>query len=201
MPNKSKYSAIILSCLILMLVSPCQAKSIRLDLYANTDDIIVGVDSETLIGETTLNLGAGGVFSGEDYRLGNAYFTLKNEAFKPALTLGLGLRGVLGVAEDNDDVEYDLVAVGFVLLGEYDFRKVYYNFPIVIQSDLTYSPDPMTAADTKVYNEFNLRLKGYLVKSAALVLGYKNVYVDFEKDTDDYELRDDIFYFGIEFSF
>jgi hypothetical protein len=39
------------------------------------------------------------------------------------------------------------------------------------------------------------------VKSAALVLGYKNIFVDFEKDDDDYELRDDIVYFGIEFSF
>ncbi len=201
MHTKSKYINIVVACLILMFAAPCLAKSIRLELYANSEDIILGVASETLIADTTLNFGAEGVFSGEDYRFGNAYFTLKNEVFKPALTLGLGLKAVLGNAEDEDDVDYDLAAAGFVLLGEYDFRKVYYNFPIVIQADVTYAPDPMTAADTAGYNEFNLRLKGYLVKSAALVLGYKNIFVDFEKDEDDYELSDDIIYFGIEFSF
>lgn len=201
MRNKLNYINIIVVCFIMMFALPCAANSIRLELYANSEDIIVGVGSESLISETTLNFGAEGVFSGEDYRFGNAYFTLKNEVFKPALTLGLGLKGVLGNAEDDDDETFDLAAAGFVLLGEYDFRKVYYNFPIVIQADVTYAPDPMTAADTEGYNEFNLRLKGYIVKAAALVLGYKNIFVDFEKDEDDYELRDDIVYFGIEFSF
>ena len=201
MQNKSKYGLILIVFILLFAASPGLAKSIRLDLYANSEDIILGVESETLVSEATLNIGAGGVFSGEDYRIGNAYFTLKDEVFKPALTLGLGLKGVLGTAEDEDDEDYDLAAAGFVLLGEYDFRKVYYNFPIVIQADVTYAPDPMTAADTEGYNEFNLRLKGYLVKSAALVLGYKSILVDFEKDSDDYELSDDMIYFGIEFRF
>lgn len=201
MYNKLNYLSSVVVCITLMFASPCLGKSIRLDLYANSEDIMMGVDSETLISDTILNIGAGGIFSGEDYRFGNVYFTLKNEVFKPALTLGLGLKGALGNAEDDDDENYDLAAAGFVLLGEYDFRKVYYNFPIVIQADVTYSPDPMTAADTEGYNEFNLRLKGYLVKSAALVLGYKNIFVDFEKETDDYELSDDVIYFGIEFSF
>ena len=201
MNNKWKIIFVLIIFTLLVAVTPSLARSIRLDLYANSEDIIFGVGSETLISETVLNFGVEGVFSGEDYRFGNAYFTLKNEFFKPALTLGLGLKGVLGNAEDEDDEDYDLAATGFVLLGEYDFRKVYYNFPIVIQADVTYAPDPMTAADTEGYNEFNLRLKGYLVKSAALVLGYKNIFVDFEKDDDDYELRDDIVYFGIEFSF
>ena len=200
MHKNSNYIYIIVVCTILMFASPCSAKSIQLDLYANAEDIILGVGTEMLISETTLTIGAGGLFSGEDYRLGNVYFTLKNEVFMPALTLGLGLKGVLGDAEDDDET-YDLAAAGFVLLGEYDFRKVYYNFPIVIQADVTYSPDPMTTADTEAYNEFDLRFKGYLVKSAALVLGYKNIFADLEKDSDDYELNDSMIYFGIEFSF
>jgi YfaZ precursor len=91
--------------------------------------------------------------------------------------------------------------VGFMVLGEYDFRKVYYNFPIVLQGDVTSAPKPMTAADADSYNELNLRIKGYLVKSAALVLGYKNINVRLDKDSDDYKLSDDMIYFGIEFSF
>ncbi len=201
MKNIWRITPVLIMITLLMAATPTLAKSIRLDLYANSEDIILGVESESLISETTLSIGAGGIFSGEDYRFGNAYFALKNEVFIPALTLGLGLKAVLGTAEDDDDVDYDLAAAGFVLLGEYDFRKVYYNFPLVIQADVTYAPDPMTAADTEGYTEFDLRLKGYLVKSAALVLGYKNIFVDFEKNADDYELSDEIIYFGIEFRF
>ena len=137
MHSKTKYIHLIIGCILLMLATPCLANSIRVDLYANSEDIILGVASETIIADTTLNFGAEGIFSGEDYRFGNAYFILKNEVFKPALTLGLGLKGALGIAEDDDDADYDLAAAGFVLLGEYDFRKVYYNFPIVIQADVT----------------------------------------------------------------
>jgi len=185
-----------------LVTSPSLARSLRLEMYANTDDVILGVESESLISQATLNIGGGAIFSSEDYRLGNVYFSLKDEIFVPGLTLGLGLKGVLGVAEDDDEDEaYDLAAVGFMLLGEYDFRKVYYNFPIVIQADATNAPDPMTSGDAEGYTEFNLKLKGYLVQSAALVLGYKNIRADFEKNSDDYELTDDMIYFGIEFSF
>jgi YfaZ precursor len=201
MQNISKFITILLIFFILTTASQAIAKSIRLEMYANSDDIILGVESETLVSEAILNIGVGAIFSGEDYRIGNAHFSLKDEVFVPALTLGLGLKGVVGMAEDEDNEDYDLAALGFTLLGEYDFRKVYYNLPIVVQADVTHAPDPMTSADTQGYTEFNLRLKGYLVKSAALVLGYKNIAVDFEKDSDDYELTDDIIYFGIEFRF
>ena len=38
---------------------------------------------------------------------GNIHFALKGEVFIPALTLGLGLKGLLGVAEDDND-DFDL---------------------------------------------------------------------------------------------
>jgi YfaZ precursor len=191
---------IVLALTIVMTASTTLAKSYRFEMYANADDVYLGVESETPLAEAMLNVGGGAIFSREDYRIGNLHFALKDEVFIPALTLGLGLKGVLGRAE-NDSEEYDLAGVGFMVLGEYDFRKVYYNFPIVLQGDVTSAPKPMTAADADSYNELNLRIKGYLVKSAALVLGYKNINVRLDKDSDDYKLSDDMIYFGIEFSF
>ena len=185
---------------MLLAVSPTFARSFRFEMYANADDVVLGVESETPLAEAIFAVGGGGVFSRDEYRIGNLHFALKDEVFIPALTLGLGLKGVLGTAEDNHD-DYELAALGFVVLGEYDFRKVYYNFPIVVQSDITSAPKPMTSADADGYTEFNLRVKGYLVKSAALVLGYKNIVVPLDKGSDDYKLSDDMIYFGIEFSF
>ncbi len=185
---------------IVLTASAALARSFRFEMYANADDVVLGIESETPLSEAILTVGVGGIFSREDYRIGNLHFSLKDEVFVPALTLGLGLKGVLGTAE-NDDEDYDLAGVGFVVLGEYDFRKVYYNFPIVVQSDVTAAPNPMTFGDTDSYTEFNLRLKGYVVQSAALVLGYKSIVVRFDKDSNDSKFSDDMIYFGIEFSF
>ena len=192
------YVIMILS--IAMAASPAFARSFRFEMYANGEDVILGLESEAPLEETVLNIGGGFVFSGEDYTIGDLHFALKSEAFMPAMTLGLGLKGVLGTAEDGND-DYDLAGLGFVVLGEYDFRKVYYNFPLVVQSDLTFAPNPMTSGDTDDYTEFNLRLKGYIVQSAALILGYKKIVVNFDKGSDDYKLSDDMIYFGFEFAF
>jgi hypothetical protein len=186
---------------IVMAASLAFARSYRFEMYANGDDVILGLESEEPIAEeAVLNVGGGFVFSGKDYTAGDLHFSVKSEAFMPALTLGLGLKGVLGTAEDGND-DYDLAGLGFVVLGEYDFRKVYYNFPLVVQSDVTFAPATLSFGDTDDYTEFNLRLKGYIVQSAALVLGYKKIVVNFDQGSDDYKLSDDMLYFGFEFSF
>jgi hypothetical protein len=185
---------------IVMATSTVAARSYRLEMYVNGSDILLGLESEAPVEEAILNIGGGFIFSGEDYTIGDLHFSLKGEAFIPALTLGLGLKGVLGEAEDGKD-DYDLAGLGFVVLGEYDFRKVYYNFPIVVQSDVTFAPTTLAFGDTDDYTEFDLRVKGYIVQSAALVLGYKKIIINFDQGSDDYELSDDILYFGFEFWF
>jgi hypothetical protein len=185
---------------IVMATSTVAARSYRLEMYVNGSDILLGLESEAPVEEAILNIGGGFIFSGEDYTIGDLHFSLKGEAFIPALTLGLGLKGVLGEAEDGKD-DYDLAGLGFVVLGEYDFRKVYYNFPIVVQSDVTFAPTTLAFGDTDDYTEFDLRLKGYIVQSAALVLGYKKIIINFDQGSDDYKLSDDILYFGFEFWF
>jgi len=186
---------------IVMAASPAMARSYYFEMYANTNDVVLGLESEAPIAEeAVLNIGGGLIFSNEDYTIGNLHFSLKGEAFRPALTLGLGLKGVLGTAENGND-DYDLAGLGFVVLGEYDFRKVYYNFPVVVLSDITFAPATLAFGDTDDYTEFNLRAKGYIVQSAALVLGYKKIVVNFDKGSDDYKLSDDMFYFGFEFAF
>lgn len=181
--------------------SPAAARSFRFEMFANADDVILNLESEAPVAEeAVLNTGGGLIFGGKDYTIGNLHFALKSEAFIPALTLGLGLKGVLGTAEDGND-DYDLAGMGFVVLGEYDFRKVYYNFPLVVQSDITFAPATLAFGDTDDYTEFDLRVKGYIVQSAALVVGYKYIAVNFEKSSDDYKLSDNMLYFGFEFSF
>lgn len=196
--KKLIYAILILS--IVTAASTAAARSYRFEMFANADDVLLGVESEEALTEATLNLGGGAIFSNEDYFIGNLHFAIKSEAFLPALSLGLGLKGVLGTAEDGRD-DYDLAGLGFVVLGEYDFRKVYYNFPLVVQSDLTFAPATLSFGDTDDYAEFDMRVKGYIVQSAAIVLGYKKIVIHFDQGSDDYKLSDDMLYFGFEFWF
>lgn len=201
MQKTVKWIYIITILLPVISSSPAAARSFRFEMFANADDVILNLESEAPVAEeAVLNTGGGLIFGGKDYTMGNLHFALKSEAFIPALTLGLGLKGVLGTAEDGND-DYDLAGMGFVVLGEYDFRKVYYNFPLVVQSDITFAPATLAFGDTDDYTEFDLRVKGYIVQSAALVVGYKYIAVNFEKSSDDYKLSDNMLYFGFEFSF
>jgi hypothetical protein len=198
-----KKQRILLIGLTLMLGLSCHAgyaRTYNFQIYANSDDFVANVESESMISEAVLNVGGGIAFSEDDYRMGNIHFAVKDEVFIPALTLGLGFKGILGTAE-VDRTDYDLMAVGFMLLGEYDFRRVYYNFPVLIYADFTGSPDPLCFGDTNSYLEFNTGVKGYIVKDAAVVLGYHYMEARFNHDPDEDKLIDDAFYFGVELSF
>ena len=190
--------------LLLILGGWCPAGSARtynLQIYANSDDFVAGIESESLISEAVLSVGGGVIFSEDEYRMGNFYFTVQDEVFIPALTLGLGFKGILGTAEIHNGDDYNIAAVGFTVLGEYDFRKIYYNLPVLIYSNFTGAPAPLCFGDTDTYLEFNIGVKGYIVNNAAVVLGYKSIEVRFDDDPDENKLTDDAFYFGVEISF
>jgi hypothetical protein len=191
---------VILILLLGLWCHPSDARTYNFQIYANSDDFEANIESESLVSDAVMTVGGGIAFSENDYQMANVRFALRDEVFMPALTLGLGFKGILGTAEDDNE-DYDVVSIGFMVLGEYDFRKIYYNFPLLIFSNFTGSPDPLCFGDTDSYVEFNLGVKGYIVNSAALVFGYKKLEIHFDDDPDENKLIDDAFYFGVELSF
>lgn len=191
---------LILALMLAVCAGGADARTLKFQIYANSDDFVANVESESIVSDATLNVGGGIAFSENDYQMGNAYFSIKDEVFVPALTLGLGFKGVLGTGE-VDSKDYDIAAIGFMVLGEYDFRKIYYNLPILLYANFTGAPDPLSFGDTDTYLEFNAGIKGYIVNNAALVLGYHRTEIRFDEDGDDDKLIDDAVYFGVEISF
>jgi len=197
----NRFRAVLLAALALCLFSATAiAGSVSVELNANTDDVAGVVEYDSQAFGAVLNLGGGLIFSDNDYTLGNLHIGLKDELFAPALTLGLGFKGLLGQAEVSDE-DYDVTAIGFVLLGEYDFRKIYLNFPILIFAEFSGSPDPLSFRDTTGYMDFNTGIRAYIVRSAAIVAGYRVLKIDLEdSDTSD-ELNDDAWYIGLRLTF
>lgn len=197
----NRFSVVLLAVLALFIFSATAlAGSVSVEINANTDDVAGVVEYDSQAFGAVLNLGGGFIFSNNDYTIGDLHIALKDEIFAPALTLGLGFKGLLGQAEVSDD-DYDVTAIGFALLGEYDFRKIYLNFPILIYAELSGSPDPLSFNDTTGYMDFNTGIRAYLVRNAAVVLGYRVLKIDFEDGGRSDDLSDDAWYIGLRLTF
>jgi len=199
MPNQIQAS-LILFWILFICCGTASAGSTSIEINANTNDVagIVEYNSQAL--GAVLNIGGGIIFSEEDYTIGNIHFALKDEVFTPALTLGLGFKGVAGQAEVEKE-DYDLGAVGFSLLGEYDFREIYINLPLLIYVEASGAPDPLSFRDTTSYIDFNTGIRGYIVRNAAVVVGYRSMKYWLEKSENKEELESDAFYIGLQLTF
>ena len=193
-------SILFAAVMIFFLSATASAGSVSFELNANMDDVAGVVDYDSQAFGAVLNAGGGLIFSDNDYTLGNLHIALKDQIFAPALTLGLGFKGVLGQAEVSSE-DYDIAAIGFSLLGEYDFREIYTNFPIMIFAEFTGAPDPLSFRDATTYMDFNTGIRGYIVRNAAIVVGYRVLKVDLEASNTSDELTDDAFYIGLRLVF
>lgn len=176
------------------------AGSLSFEINANTDDVAGLVEYDTQAFGAILNTGGGILSSDNDYTVGNLHIALKDELFAPALTLGLGFKGLAGKAEVSSE-DYDITAIGFLLLGEYDFRQIYINFPILIFAEFSGSPDPLSFRDTTNYVDFNTGIRAYLVRNAAIVAGYRVLNISFKNSDTSDKLYDDAFYVGLRLTF
>ena len=199
MGNKSR-TILFAAMVILLLAATASAGSVSVEINANTDDVAGGVEYDSQAFGAVLNTGGGLIFSNNGYTLGNLHIALKDELFAPALTLGLGFKGLAGEAEVSEG-DYDVTAIGFVLLGEYDFRKIYINFPLLIFADFSGAPDPLSFNDTTSYMDFNTGIRAYIVRSAAIVAGYRVLKIDLEDSDMSDELTDDAWYIGLRLTF
>jgi len=148
---------------------------------------------------TPLIIGAGFLYSDDDYWITNAHIAVMDEVFIPGLSLGLGFRGVLGEVEIYRR-DHDVGALCFQFLGEYDFRKNATRLPIGISASIAVAPEIMSFRDTEQYVEFNTAFNFYINNWATAFAGYRKIDVEFEKPVDR-NWDDDAFFGGIRISF
>lgn len=173
---------------------------ISLQLGVNDDDIDGRIDIFIYPNDVPLSIGAGFLNSKEDdYWLTNVNMALKDNVFVSGLNLGLGFKGVYGESEILG-TDYDIAAIGFQFLFEYDFRDTF-QLPININAETTFAPSALSTKDTDKYFEFYTSVNFHVNDWAALFVGFRKIEVDFEKDRTTRELSDDSIYFGVKFDF
>lgn len=173
---------------------------INLEINANSTDLEGKIDTQLEFYESYANIGFGAIYSDNDYLISNLNFAINDQIFTPGLTLGLGFKGLLGEAEINSH-DFDLMAISFLVFGEYDFRKEFSNLPIMASVSLSLAPGPLSFSESKRYFDFYSAIYFYLIKNGAFVAGYRAIQARFDSPSGEEKKSDDALFFGIKLSF
>jgi hypothetical protein len=185
--------------ILLALPLSVQANSMSMEINVNSNDLEGKINTKVPMYESMVDLGGGVLYSDDDYFLGNINFSLTDQLIVPNLTFGLGFKGIYGQV-DMGPKDYDIMAIGFLLTGEYDLRGEI-NFPLTINAGLTLSPAPLSFMDTDKYLDYSLNANFHIVSNAAIVLGYRNINLKIEENNNKRNMNDDALYLGYKLIF
>ncbi len=182
--------------------SSAAAADASIDLNINSSDVEARIDVKVNPLETPMSIGGGFLYSDDKtkYWLASLNLAVKDEVFTPALSLGLGLKGMFG---NTDFVTFDrdTAALAFQFLGDYDFRKTSANIPISIFAGVAYAPEILSFSDTDRYFDFYTGAAFHINYFAAVYVGYRDIEIDYEAGGIKNKLSDDAFFLGITISF
>ena len=180
------------------------ATAAETDIVLNVGDKFVEgrVDVKINPAETPLRVGGGFIISEQepDYWLGNVNFALQDEVWVPALSLGLGLKGVFG-RTDFVSNKQDTFALPVEFLAAYDFRKSSINIPFSLLGTIAYAPEILSFSDPKDYFEFYTTASWHINYYAAVYVGYRKLEIDYDGQPFKQTLKDDAWLVGVKFTF
>lgn len=170
---------------------------LSLELNANASDVEGKIEGLVYQYHADMFAGAGVLYSKDEFLFTNLNFSLRDKLFTPALTLGLGLKGVVGRVEFPVKDE-DAYALGFMMLGTYDFREDRTRWPISVNGAFTAAPYPLSFNDTDSYLDGNLTVNVHIVRHAAVLIGYRYIDARFKSDGLSQKKTDNAVLFGLK---
>jgi len=194
-----KRIALIVALMIFTLPKYSLGANMSSEIYANADDIKINLGYVFPAYDSYPEAGFGLDYS-DDYLIANLNFALKDDILFPGLILGLGLKGFVGEV-DVGAKEFDLGAVSFQVLGEYDLRGKSTNLPITISASFSIAPEALCFSDTNRYSEFFAALYFYIVQNGAIGIGYRNFEARFDDPSGEVKASDDSLFVGFRLHF
>jgi len=187
---------------IVLLSTPVWAQRIQIDLGVGAHTILADLQVEAPMGRATLFAGGGGMYDEDDYTLFNLKTGLKQSIFAPALTFGLGFKGIAGEYETRHHDDFDVAAIGFTALGECDLARTQAAVPLTLYSDLTLAPDPLCFDDCEEYLEWTAGVEFNLIENGAIFAQYTRMETELDIDgRGDDDVTDNIIQFGFRLIF
>ena len=194
-----KRIGLIAALMIFMFPRYSLGANINGEIYAGADNIKINLGWVFPAYDSYPEAGFGLDYS-DDYLITNLNFALKDDILFPGLILGLGLKGFVGEVEVGAK-EFDLGAVSFQALGEYDLRGKSTNLPITISASFSIAPEALCFSDTNQYREFFAALYFYIVQDGAIGIGYRNFEARFDDPSGEVKASDDSWFVGFRLRF
>jgi len=191
--------ALIVALVAFFLPRASLAGGLNFELNVNSSDIELKGSRKFSLYDNYTESGVG-LYYCDDYLISNLNFALKDKVLIPGLTLGLGLKALLGEVEIHNR-DYDLMAISFLVLGEYEFGERFFNLPVNASAHISMAPDPLCFSDTDRYLEYCLGIHLYVVKNGAIGIIYRGFEARFDDPSGRVKESDDALLLGFKLGF
>ena len=181
----------------IMMSSVAFAGIYDLEMNAGSSTLEARFNANLPLGKGFLSTGLGAIYNDDDYKIADIKLALGKDIVLPGLKFALGFRGLWGEIDRNYQGS-DLMAIGLMFSGKYTAPKNISPIPVDISMDFSLAPDPLCYLDSDRYLEFRTSLDLSIVKSGALILGYRHIKVGFDDSHGQWDMSDDTFFVGYQ---
>jgi hypothetical protein len=168
------------------------AAGLDAELTVGSDSIEGGLHYKKDMANGFWRAGGSGLYTDDDdteYKWLEMDFTVGSETLAPGLTCEVGIKGVLGEAED-DGFSGDVGAAAFAANINYLFPRQSTPVPVEVFSGFAYAPEIMSFRDTEEFLAFHIGVGFRIVQNASIILKYNSYNVDLETRSIPWELDD-----------
>lgn len=188
---------------LLAMVSVCWAETYDFELTAGGSSLTAGAHYKSYLDTGYLRFGGSGVWTDEndtEYKWAGVDFMVGSDTMRPGLNLEIGLRGILGSAEDGG-YSGDVGAVGFAGMASYLFPTDVVPIPIEVFSGVTWSPGLLSFRDTDSYTEFYIGAGVRIISNASIIVNYATYRVEMDSGPSPWILNHDTLRIGLALRF
>jgi len=189
--------------LLWLTANVCWASGFDADLTVGSASIEGGLHLKNDLANGFWRAGGTALYTDDDdteYKWLELDFTVGSETMVPGMTAEVGLKGVVGDAEEHG-ISGDVGAVAFAGRVGYVFPQRNMPVPIEVFAGLAYAPEIMSFQDTEAYLAYFLGVGVRIVQNASIVLKYNTYDVDFEQGTRKWNVDDSQFRLGLVMRF
>jgi hypothetical protein len=184
-------------------VGPCLAAGLDADLTVGSDSIEGGLHYKRDLANGFWRAGGSALYTDDDdmeYKWLELDFTVGSETLAPGMTCDVGVKGIMGEAEDRG-FSGDVGALAFAGRIGYLFPSQKTPVPIEVFAGFAYAPEIISFRDTEEYLAFHIGVGVRIVQNASIILRYNSYDVDLETSGTPWELDDSNIRLGLVMRF
>jgi hypothetical protein len=184
-------------------VGPSLAAGLDADLTVGSDSIEGGLHYKKDMANGFWRAGGSALYTDDDdmeYKWLELDFTVGSETLSPGMTCDVGIKGIMGEAEDRG-FSGDVGAMAFAGSLAYLFPSQRTPVPIEVFIGFAYAPEIMSFRDTEEYLAYHAGIGVRIVENASIILKYNSYNVDLETRGRTWELDDSNIRLGLVMRF